>query len=293
MVTADEAHPPLISGKQLELLKKAVEIEQIDAKAAGMVGYQGRLWAQVSLPYRDPGDIPKWVRENGSLRLVIRPGEVTRRDGTHHDAYPFGVIPRLLLTWMATEAVRLGDRELSLGPSLAAFMRAIGLDQTGGARVRRMQDHIQRLAKCSMFVEDSREPISGVVGVAGESFQFADSWALWWTSKDGPNDDMLWPTTITLSEKYFNAIKSSPIPIDLRALGALRTQGGGGLPIDLYTWLAHRMSYLRKSTLVPWRLLAVQLGSQYGLDILPRLKPGDSFPVPLLTLRFLPEVHAS
>ena len=72
-----------------------------------MVGYQARLWAQVSLPYRDPGAISKWVRTNGSLRLVVRPGEITQKDGSIHDGYPYGVVPRLLLTWMATEAVRL------------------------------------------------------------------------------------------------------------------------------------------------------------------------------------------
>jgi hypothetical protein len=74
---------------------------------------------------------------------------------------------------------------------------------------------------------------------------------------------MLWPSTITLSDKYYQSIKAAPIPVDLRALGALRTHGGGGLPIDVYTWLAHRMSYLRSSTLVPWNLLMVQFGSQY------------------------------
>lgn len=161
---------------------------------------------------------------------------------------------------MATEAVRLNDRELSLGTSLAAFMREIGFEQTGGARVQRLQDQIQRLAKCSMTVDDVR-PNS----LVGENFQFADSWALWWSPKDGPNE-MLWPSTITLSEKYFQSIKSAPIPIDRRALGALRVHGGGGLPIDMYTWLAHRMSYLRSSTLVPWNLLMVQFGSQYKLE---------------------------
>lgn len=254
---ADKDPEPLITGKQLELLKKAVEIEQTDAKAVGMVGYQARLWAQVSLPYRDPGTIPEWVRRNGSLELVVNPGVIRRKDGTRERLYPYGIVPRLLLTWMATETVRLGDRELSLGPSLAAFMREIGFAQTGGARVRRLQEQVQRLASSSMIVTDGRAE-----GMAGESFTFADSWNLWWTPKDGPNE-MLWPSTITLSEKYYQSIKAAPIPVDLRALGALRAHGGGGLPIDLYTWLAHRMSYLRSSTLVPWNLLMVQFGSQY------------------------------
>ena len=97
----------------------------------------------------------------------------------------------------------------------------------------------------------------------GEHVTFADSWELWWTPRDGDNE-MLWPSTITLSEKYYQSIVAAPIPVDLRALGALRTHGGGGLQLDLYTWLAHRMSYLRKSTLVPWALLAQQFGSQYA-----------------------------
>ena len=199
---ADKEPQPLISGKQLELLKKAVEIEQTDAKAVGMVGYQARLWAQVSLPYRDPGTIPEWVRRNGSLELVVNPGVIRRKDGTRERLYPYGIVPRLLLTWMATETVRLGERELSLGPSLAAFMREIGFAQTGGARVRRLQEQVQRLASSSMVVTDGRAN-----GMGGESFTFADSWNLWWTPKDGPNE-MLWPSTITLSEKYYQSIKT-------------------------------------------------------------------------------------
>ena len=191
----DKDPQPLISGKQLELLKKAVEIEQTDAKAVGMVGYQARLWAQVALPYRNPGDVPKWVRQNGSMRLVVRPGEVTTSQGEHYDAFPYGVVPRLLLTWMATEAVRLGDRELALGPSLASFMRSVGMQPRGGKDVKAFNQQVQRLAKCSMTVEDSRPNV-----LVGENFQFADAWSLWWTPKDGPNE-MLWPATITLSQR--------------------------------------------------------------------------------------------
>lgn len=252
-----DATKPLISGRQLEFLQKAVEIEQDDAKAVGMLGYQARLWAQVALPYRDPGETPVWVRRNGSMSLVLNPAAVSDPDGNYTREYPYGIVPRLLLTWMATEAVRLQERELSLGPSLASFMRSVGLEQTGGARVQRLQKQVQRLAKCSIVVEDSRPNL-----LVGESFTFADSWALWWTPKDGPNE-MLWPSTITLSEKYYKSIVSRPIPVDLRAVGALRIQGGGGLPLDMYTWLAHRMSYLSQSTLVPWSLLAEQFGSQY------------------------------
>lgn len=248
---------PVISGKQLELLRQAVEIEDVDARSVGTVGYTARLWAQVALPYRNPGSARFWERRNGTMSLIVRPGLVRDVDGSVTTEYPFGVVPRLLLTWMATEAVRLRDRELALGPSLGSFLRELGMTRDGRT-INRLRAQVQRLAKCVITVEDVRPNM-----LAGENFQFADAWQLWWTPKDGDNE-MLWPSTITLSEKYYRSILAAPIPVDLRALAALRTHGGGGLPIDIYTWLAHRMSYLRASTLVPWVLLSQQFGSQYA-----------------------------
>ena len=51
----------IISGKQLEFLRKAVEIETTDANAAGMVGYQARLWAHAT---REPS-------RNGSGLMAV------------------------------------------------------------------------------------------------------------------------------------------------------------------------------------------------------------------------------
>ncbi len=255
-------HKHLISGRQLELLRKAVEIEDVDARAVGMVGYTARLWAQMSLPYRDPGaDCKSWQRKNGSMTLIVNPGVIQHQDGEVETAYPFGVMPRLLLTWMATEAVRTQDRTLSLGDSLAEFLRALGMKPTGGktGSITSLSNQVQRLSSSTMVVLDTRPNM-----LAGETFTFADSWQLWWTPKE-PDTAALWPSTMRLSEKFYDSIVANPIPVDLRALEALRGQGGGGLVIDVYVWLAHRMSYLRKSTLIPWVLLAQQFGSQYTL----------------------------
>ena len=250
--------PALISGRQLDLLRQAVEIEDVDARTVGMVGYTARLWAQVALPYKDPGDVPEWTRRNGSLTLYVEPGRFERPDRTIAKAYPFGVVPRLLMTWMATEAVRLRERDLVLGPSLASFMRDLGLVRNGNT-IRRLREQVQRLSTARLLVMDQR-PDRTVT----EGFQIATSTELWWTPRDGDNE-ALWPSTVTLSQEFYDSIVAAPIPVDLRALAALRTHGSGGLPIDIYTWLAHRMSYLRKSTLVPWVLLSHQFGSQYKL----------------------------
>src|ERR1700710_2153897 len=97
----------VISPRQRELLNAATEIEQEDAREAGSIGYAARLWAQLTLPYKNPApDTQMWVRRNGSLTLRVMPGMTGPKDAPVA-GYPFGVLPRLILTWMSTEAVRM------------------------------------------------------------------------------------------------------------------------------------------------------------------------------------------
>ena len=49
---------------------------------------------------------------------------------------PFGNLPRLLLAWLCTEAVRTRSRVLILGSSLSDFMDKLGMAPVGGARTR-------------------------------------------------------------------------------------------------------------------------------------------------------------
>ena len=110
---------------ELDRLRAAAEIWDQDLPE---VGYLARLFTQTSLPYRDPGDVPAWGRRNGSLSLVVQPGMRIDQSGKPVSiGYPYGTIPRLLLTWLSTEAVRTQSAELSLGSSLAEFMRSLEL----------------------------------------------------------------------------------------------------------------------------------------------------------------------
>ena len=42
---------------------------------------------------------------------------------------PYGNLPRLILAWICTEAVRTQSREIVLGRSLSKFMRALGINR--------------------------------------------------------------------------------------------------------------------------------------------------------------------
>ncbi len=192
----------------------------------------------------------------------MQPGTIFRRDGSHYLGYPFGVVPRLLMTWLATEARRVEDRELALGANLAAFMRDLDLTRDGRT-ITRLHEQIQRLATARVLVNDRREQGKAIHSIT-EGFQVASRTSLFWSARDtAPDADSLLPSTITLSAEFYESILRNPVPIDLRALKMLRSQGSGGLPIDLYVWLAYRMFSLREPTLVPWAMLEQQFGSQY------------------------------
>ena len=75
------------------------------------LGFMARLMALCSLPRTNPGDQHRYVRRNGPYTLVMS------ATGLHK--LPFGNLPRLILAWLCTEAVRTQSRELILGSSLS------------------------------------------------------------------------------------------------------------------------------------------------------------------------------
>jgi hypothetical protein len=255
--------PPLLTPRQEEFMLRAVPIDDHDPLQYGL-GFQARLWAQVSLPYRNPGDVRSWERRNGAVTLVLQPGPQQAADGTVTYPFPYGVIPRLLLTWMATEAVRTKDRQLFLGPSLSKFLSEIGMGHATGGRlgsITRLREQIKRLAGTRMTVLDGRE-LAGHWHSKMESVQIATGWDLWLSPDE--QQQVLWPSSITLSQEFYDSILAAPVPINMRHLAALRATRGSGLSIDIYTWLAWRMFNLKSSTLITWQRLAQQFGTDYA-----------------------------
>ena len=85
---------------------------------------------------------------------------------------------------------------------------------------------------------------------------------LWWSDTDRKAAQRsLLPSTVRLSAEFFEHITSAPVPLSLDALRALR---GSALRLDIYTWLVHRMFYLRRRSTVSWDQLRAQFGSQYA-----------------------------
>ena len=112
------------------------------------LGFMGRTMALCSLPRSNPGNRLQYKRQNGpfTLYMVAAGG----------NKLPYGNLPRLLLAWVSTEAVRTQSRELVLGRSLSEFMRALGVYSSSGGKYTRLRNQMKRLFGCtvSMTYED-------------------------------------------------------------------------------------------------------------------------------------------
>lgn len=230
------------------LVNEALAIELEDAKEAGALGFMARAMTLATLPHRAvSGSV--FQRKNGSFTLTLMsPPDV---------GLPFGTIPRLLLAWMTTEAVRTQSRELILGSSMSEFMSQLGLIASGGrwGSITRLKNQTTRL-----FSSTINARFSGDGGTAILNQVIADKAMLWWHPKS-PDQVALWQSSVTLSEQFYKEIIEHPIPIDIRALKALKQSP---MCLDIYIWMTYRVSYLKNDVLIPWEALAAQFGSDYG-----------------------------
>lgn len=247
MATPD-SHPYRLSDLLPAYAVEALAAEMEEARAADALGYLARVMVQATLPHTDPQS-NEFRRTNGLLSLsVLAPS---------HVGIPYGSLPRLLLAWLTTEAVRTRSAELVLGPSLSSFMQQLDLTPTGGrwGTIPRLRKQMTRLFSSSISCT-----YNDAATAAGQTMAVARSYSLWWDPKQ-PQQAALWQSTVTLSTDFFEEIVRRPVPVDLGALRALKRSP---LALDLYAWLTYRFSYLRQPTTIPWEALQLQFGSDYG-----------------------------
>lgn len=248
---------PLISPQKMKLISIAGDIRLDPDKTES--AFMARQLVQATLPHKNPGDVPAWSRKNGNLTLTIRPGWDEKKEKLI--GYPYGTIPRLLLFWITTEAIRTKNPRIELGNSLAQFMETLGLNPRGGGKrsdVKRLQNQMVRLFQSSISFNQS---------VGGRTtwlnMHVAPKGMLWWDEKR-PNQATLFENWIQLGEDFFNAITFAPVPLDMRALKALKRSP---LALDLYVWAtytAYQTQKTEQSRSLSWEILHEQFGAEYS-----------------------------
>lgn len=253
-----------LSPSDARFIEQALAIQDVDPRDARSLGYTARILTIATLPHRaQPGD--HYERTNGGYRLIVQamPGA----------GLPFGSYPRLLLSWLSTEIVRTRRREFELGPSMAQFLKGLGLHTSGGrgcaahAGKPHSAGTIVRMKRQIVSLFGSRFILHKLANKNGESIELlpvGDGVELWWSPETGPS--CAFPSTIRVSEPFYEHILRGPVPVDLRALRAIKRSP---LALDVYTWLTHRNFVMqnggRAATRVAWSALQVQFGADYPL----------------------------
>ena len=118
------------------------------SEADADLGFMARLLTLCSIPRTNPGNRLQYVRRNGPYKLVM--------NAIGDNKLPFGNLPRLLMAWVSTEAVRTQSRELVLGKSLSEFMRKLDLHTSGGSSRgdrTRLRNQMRRLFHCTVSAD--------------------------------------------------------------------------------------------------------------------------------------------
>jgi hypothetical protein len=239
-----------MKGKQLNnFITDALAIEAEEAKEVGALGFQVRALTQATMPHSKQEE-NTFTRRNGNFVL-----QMTAVDGA---GLPYGALPRLVLSWLATEAVKTKNKEIILGDSLSEFMRNLDLVPTGGrwGSITRLKEQMTRLFSTAIVAKNEDE-----TNHKQRNFLLVEDVDVWWEPQN-PGQASLWESSVTLSDKFFREIIDNPIPVDVRALKALRRSP---MALDIYCWLTYRMSYLSNRTAIPWELLQMQFGAEYKL----------------------------
>ena len=232
----------------MQLVENSMAIEAEAAKEAGAVGYMARALVQATMPHSKPTET-SFVRENGAFSMAIMAHPKV--------GLPYGSVPRLLVAYLTTEAVRSKSREIELGDSLSAFMAELGEVPTGGrwGSITRVKEQTKRLFASNIACTYTADDMD-----AGVNLAVADSYELWWNPKN-PEQGTVFSSFVKLGERFFEEVTQNPVPVDLRALQALKKSP---MALDAYCWLTYRMSYLSKPTVIPWAALQMQFGAEFG-----------------------------
>jgi Plasmid encoded RepA protein len=247
--------------RQLSLIHRRLVSSSADIMGAPPeeITYQHTVLCQTCLPYRNLGDsVREWEREQGRIALKIHAGEVRNPDTQEWVklGLPFGPKPRLVLMHLNAQAIKTQSPVIEVEDSLTAFAKNILGYAPNGHKIRTVKDQLSRLSAATIRLATDN--------AQGRAFQIntqiVSAFDLWF-SKD-ERQRVLWPSTVRLSEEYFQSLAKHAVPLDERAITAL---SHSAMALDMYSWLAQRLHRIAfgKSQFVPWKSLKDQFGWGY------------------------------
>ncbi len=244
-----------LTRKQEKLIEASISIR---ADAPERIDYLHSVQCQCGIPYKNPGEgVREWDRKQGGAVLRIEAGAaIDPRSGEFVKlGLPYGEKPRLVLIHLASEAVRNGSAVVDVEDSMTAFAKSLGVE-ANGQQLKALKDQLARLAASTVrmgIVEEGR--------AVQVNTQFVSAFDLWFPKQ--PDQRVLWPSTVRLSQEYFQSLGRHAVPLDHRAVAALASSS---MALDVYVWLAQRLHRVPtgKPQFITWAAAYEQFGQGFG-----------------------------
>jgi hypothetical protein len=235
-----------------KFVDQCVAIDSISIKQDDNLVYMAKAFVSATLPHSKPKKFSANITNGDyTLSLIANP----------QFGLPYGSLPRLILAGITKQAVITKNPEIHLGHSFARFISSLKYShRSGGVRgdARRVREQLIRLltTQISVITRNSK-------GLCrGNQFVVTSSFNLWWNPLEITSRSFKYNSTIMLSAEFYQKIIDRPIPIDLRALIALRKSP---MQIDIYIWLTYKFSQLKNiSKPISWKALQKQFGAGYS-----------------------------
>ncbi|WP_321922955.1 replication protein RepA [Paraburkholderia guartelaensis] len=238
------------TAREAKLVKTAVEIAA-ERPSGDDLAFMHAIMCQVGLP-RSRTDAREFLRKSGDFWLYVQAGMIDEGAGPVPQPVPYGPLPRLALVWLSSYAVRHRVKEIPIGHSAAEFLRLVGIEGDDGRRYRTLRKQMHALASCRLQL--------GYKGRTSNPSPVVKQFDAWVQNRSA-GQRALWPGVLLLHDDYFSTLLESAVPLDNRALQALK---GSALALDVYTWLAHRLHRIEGRPLrLYWKSLREQFAQEY------------------------------
>jgi hypothetical protein len=251
----DSLFGPAPSPRNERRVEAVVPVREKRDSGTQELSFGARPFILCGLPIRRlPAGTLTYTRRNGRFFLEIV--------GHPEFGVPFGQ-DRLVLLWLATEAVRQRSPVVEF-ESAAQILNKWGLP-TNGEYYRHLAASFKRVFASTIFFGIRDKPCGSEIWDRSR-VHFFDHARLWFSKENDRNAGRR-ENLITLSAQFWEELRTDPIPVDTEVVRVLANNPGC---LDLYTWLTWRCYQAKASERIPLFGpfgLAAQLGVQeYARD---------------------------
>lgn len=186
----------VLSRADSELIDASVRINS-DPPSPNDFTFMHSIMCQIGLPRSRVNGV-EFERRCGAAGLYVRAGKIWDGKQFVQQPVPYGPMPRLVMAYLNTQALRSKSPEIDVGSSARGFLKQLGKDSSGGKNgsYTNFRKQVMALSACSITLGFSTA--DKAITYDGKPIQKFEAWI-------GNNDNQgaLWPGVITFSQEYF------------------------------------------------------------------------------------------